>query len=133
MSDFPAGKYRFTLCQSCMKSGKDVKLLNCSLCESQHYCSKKCQTADWPRHKVQCKENREYRQRVQSGLSADQSCALKDYKKWLGNKKSVINHLTASILTADRFKTHSVHFTMEYRPELRVRVRFQLSEQYDVL
>jgi hypothetical protein len=26
----------------------------CSKCESQHYCSKECQTSDWKRHKKEC-------------------------------------------------------------------------------
>jgi hypothetical protein len=120
------------ICQSCLKSGKDLdrKLLNCSGCEAHCYCSKECQIADWPRHKVQCKETRQLRQRVQNELPADQSCALKDYNKWHGSRISSLACLAVNILTKDRFKTHCVHLTVEYRPELRV--RFQLSQQYDV-
>jgi hypothetical protein len=140
MSAFPdagaaaAGKRakKLLMCQSCMKSGKDLdgKLLKCSGCEASYYCSKECQIADWPRHKVHCKAHRQYEQLDQSGLSADQSHALEDYHKWMGSRRSSLNCLAMSILTVDRFKTHCVHLTMEYRPELRV--RFQLSEQYDV-
>jgi hypothetical protein len=140
MSAFPdagaaaAGKRakKLLMCQSCMKSGKDLdgKLLKCSGCEASYYCSKECQIADWPRHKVHCKAHRQYEQLDQSGLSADQSHALEDYNKWMGSRKGSLNCLTMRILTKDRFKTHCVHLTVEYRPELRV--RFQLSEQYDV-
>jgi hypothetical protein len=80
---------------------------------------------------VRCKATRQSKKLVQSGLSADQSHALKDYNKWIGSRRGSLNTLASSILTKDRFKTHFVHLTMEYRPELRV--RFQLSEQYDVL
>jgi hypothetical protein len=58
----------------------------------------------------------------------NQSCALKDYSKWQGSRRSMLTFL--GILTKDRFKTHFVHLTTEYRPELRV--CFQVSEQYDV-
>jgi hypothetical protein len=124
------GGANFHMCPICLKSGKDVKLKNCSLCESHYYCSKECQTAHWPQHKVTCKANRQARQLIQSGLPPDQSNVLKDYKKWEGSRRGLINSLTSSILTVDRYKTHFVHLTVEYRPELRV--RFQLSEQYDV-
>jgi hypothetical protein len=139
MSAFPdadtaarKGAQKLKTCQSCMKSSKDLdgKLLNCSGCEQQYYCSKECQIADWPQHKVQCKATRQCKQLIQSGLSADQSHALEDYHKWMGSQIGLLTSLTADILTADRYKTNFVHWTTEYRPELRV--RFQLSEQYDV-
>jgi hypothetical protein len=134
MSDADAAGKRakkLLMCESCMKSGKDLdgKLLKCSGCLTL-YCSKECQLADWPRHKVRCKAIQQLKQLIQSGLSADQSHALEDYNKWMGSRRSSLNCLAKSILPVDRFKTHFVHLTMEYRPELRV--RFQVSEQYDV-
>lgn len=37
------------------ETNSDQKLLNCSACRSQSYCSSDCQRRDWPNHKVQCK------------------------------------------------------------------------------
>ena len=47
-------KQRF--CALCGTSkGKDgADLLKCGQCKLVYYCSKDCQTADWPRHKVGC-------------------------------------------------------------------------------
>jgi hypothetical protein len=33
-----------------------IELLKCSKCHTKGYCSKACQTSDWPKHKLVCKE-----------------------------------------------------------------------------
>ena len=33
----------------------NAKLLLCTICRQASYCSKECQRADWPKHKVECK------------------------------------------------------------------------------
>jgi hypothetical protein len=112
MSAFPdayaagRGATKLQMCQSCMKTSEDLdrKLLNCSGCQQHYYCSKECQIADWPKHKARCKENQQQMQLIQSGLSADQPHALKDYNKWMGSLRRNLTDLTASILTEDRFK-----------------------------
>lgn len=43
------------VCRKCNKCGKqEIKLLVCAKCKVTRYCSRKCQTADWPDHKHQC-------------------------------------------------------------------------------
>lgn len=39
-------------CYMCKRTGK---LLTCKRCQSIRYCSKECQTTDWPRHRPVCK------------------------------------------------------------------------------
>jgi hypothetical protein len=41
-------------CAKCKKSAKKVKLLVCSRCKIEHYCSRECQNASWPAHKRVC-------------------------------------------------------------------------------
>ena len=43
-------------CQSCGKPGRWKK---CGLCRSTHYCSVRCQTDDWSKHQLMCKEYRQ--------------------------------------------------------------------------
>lgn len=42
-------------CNHCGKSS-DVKLRTCSQCHDVKYCSKKCQKAEWPKHKLDCQK-----------------------------------------------------------------------------
>jgi len=44
---------RCTNCQKMEKSKKEFQ--KCSRCNLVYYCSKRCQRADWPRHKTICK------------------------------------------------------------------------------
>lgn len=41
------------LCEICDKPGEK----RCTNCRRSYYCSKRCQTTDWPIHKILCKEN----------------------------------------------------------------------------
>ena len=49
----------------CFNCGeRDVKLSRCSRCHSSYYCSKKCQTNDYPYHKVFCLHYKKLNKRV---------------------------------------------------------------------
>ena len=42
------------VCWGCLEEKKRVSLSVCSNCMITQYCSRKCQVADWPRHKTKC-------------------------------------------------------------------------------
>ncbi|KAJ7436288.1 hypothetical protein B0H11DRAFT_2111080 [Mycena galericulata] len=46
------------ICTTCMKSASDLgrPLRHCGKCHIVSYCSKECQTQDWPKHKPTCGE-----------------------------------------------------------------------------
>ena len=46
-------------CNGCLKFDCHMELLQCSACQSVHYCSVQCQKAHWPKHKVLCKAIKE--------------------------------------------------------------------------
>lgn len=41
-------------CRFCQRGTKDI--LHCGRCRGASYCSKQCQTLDWPRHKQHCQK-----------------------------------------------------------------------------
>lgn len=41
-------------CITCKKSPPEVSLQRCARCPKARYCSRVCQTADWPSHKASC-------------------------------------------------------------------------------
>mmetsp|Transcript_15539 Transcript_15539/g.26723 ORF Transcript_15539/g.26723 Transcript_15539/m.26723 type:complete len:377 (-) Transcript_15539:58-1188(-) len=41
-------------CATCCVAGSSADLQVCSRCMTLHYCSRKCQKQDWPRHKQEC-------------------------------------------------------------------------------
>lgn len=42
------------ICYGCVKETERVELSVCSRCMVMQYCSRKCQVAHWPQHKVEC-------------------------------------------------------------------------------
>jgi hypothetical protein len=53
----PPDKFKFNAycCGTCNKGVPEVaELKTCKACRLTHYCSKECQRADWPRHKMMC-------------------------------------------------------------------------------
>ena len=43
------------LCGHCFERKQRNALMVCTACNREQYCSRKCQIADWPRHKESCK------------------------------------------------------------------------------
>jgi hypothetical protein len=51
-------------CFYCNSESLELELMKCSQCKSAHYCSKKCQVADWKAgHKKNCETNKRQRER----------------------------------------------------------------------
>ena len=44
-----------------MISSETTRFLSCSGCRTVHYCSRECQIADWPRHKIMCSSMARYK------------------------------------------------------------------------
>ena len=58
-SAIPCGTIdRKNKCYYCQKNGKNIHLQRCSRCNAIKYCGKECQTADWVRHKKECKPSK---------------------------------------------------------------------------
>lgn len=51
--------------QSCAKSEEAIPFQKCGACERAFYCSKDCQTLDWPRHRQMCKKVKEFNMLIQ--------------------------------------------------------------------
>lgn len=49
---------RVYFCEYCLLEKNTSDLKQCSLCKVDNYCSKECQIADWPKHKIQCNKYR---------------------------------------------------------------------------
>ena len=65
-------------CPTCFK---EADLFMCSRCEDIFYCSRQCQTADWPIHKLLCEKLSRYQQRPRADhiraivFPAERACA----------------------------------------------------------
>ncbi|KAJ7062545.1 hypothetical protein C8F01DRAFT_1368328 [Mycena amicta] len=60
-------------CNHCLVFQRDsgAKLSRCKACSSVLYCSKRCQVADWPSHKAECKHAQREIARVKEGSGID--------------------------------------------------------------
>eukprot|EP01116_Phalansterium_solitarium_P013230 TRINITY_DN3045_c0_g1_i1.p1 TRINITY_DN3045_c0_g1~~TRINITY_DN3045_c0_g1_i1.p1 ORF type:complete len:354 (+),score=20.36 TRINITY_DN3045_c0_g1_i1:644-1705(+) len=50
-------RWRRTVCGNPACATSLAAMKKCSRCETASYCSKECQAADWPRHKLACKKS----------------------------------------------------------------------------
>ena len=71
---------RLRTCAVCYKEA--FKMQKCERCKSTHYCSKSCQSKDWPIHKLSCRPNgREEALRYSDGrLRTCAVCNKEDFK-----------------------------------------------------
>lgn len=111
----PHGKHR--LCMACGKEqgcqqchGMEGKMLRCNQCKAAYYCSKACQVADWPTHKVRCKLLQEDKQRFADSVGTEMATA---YAAWLKRIDSLIaDALTVALFPAPHFlprnRTHGL-------------------------
>ncbi|KAI9001477.1 hypothetical protein BD414DRAFT_432080 [Trametes punicea] len=50
-------KHMMRKCNNCFATAAEKKLMFCTQCKAQTYCSRECQKADWKNHKAACKNN----------------------------------------------------------------------------
>ncbi|OSC96969.1 hypothetical protein PYCCODRAFT_1440668 [Trametes coccinea BRFM310] len=50
-------KHMLRKCNHCFATAAEKKLMFCTQCKAQTYCSRECQKADWKNHKGACKNN----------------------------------------------------------------------------
>ncbi|WIA18639.1 hypothetical protein OEZ85_003345 [Tetradesmus obliquus] len=80
------GDYLHTLCKVCSKERAN----KCAGCGQAAYCSKECQTQDWPSHKALCKQLRQqYQQQQQQGAAGA------DADRGIGSSPHIVADLTA--------------------------------------
>ncbi|KAF7790060.1 hypothetical protein EIP86_001010 [Pleurotus ostreatoroseus] len=109
-------------CASCGKNKETdgVTLLQCKACGVDFYCSKECQTADWPLHKTKCKVNRESQQR----LAAELPGGVQDFdalRRWSRLHRPALQYLSAQELGIydDPGKGEHTIFFVTVRPRLQ--------------
>ncbi|KAF5325165.1 hypothetical protein D9619_010074 [Psilocybe cf. subviscida] len=79
----------FTQCQNCWKSELDgITLFRCGNCKNKTYCSKACQKAAWPSHKIECKSN----QKVQA-LRPSLQESIKSLQDFTAQMRPTLAHL----------------------------------------
>ena len=84
-------------CQACGRGdGRHGNgLLKCGKCNGAHYCSKECQVAHWPAHRLECKEIQLGRQCFADSVGMEVSTA---YKAWFKRFKLLIAEAAAALL-----------------------------------
>ena len=96
---FQQGSPRWNVywCQACGR-GEGCHgngLLKCGKCRGAHYCSKECQEAHWPTHKLQCKEIQLGQQCFADSVGMEVATA---YKAWINSIKPLVFKVAAALL-----------------------------------
>ncbi|KAF8966122.1 hypothetical protein BDZ97DRAFT_1756822 [Flammula alnicola] len=74
-----------TSCERCLPPGQLLK--TCASCKTVRYCSKACQKAHWPEHKICCRTNSAVRN-VRKSLGDEVEAKHKSFVKWCDNARS---------------------------------------------
>ena len=88
-------------CLACGQAGNNeegkklVKLLKCSKCNMTYYCSKECQVAGWPAHKLQCRELQLNKQGLVNSVGEDMATA---YRAWIKRIKPLLCNVAVAVL-----------------------------------
>ncbi|KAF8659834.1 hypothetical protein AX16_001719 [Volvariella volvacea WC 439] len=92
------------LCRTCERREPDVKLSRCSGCKYMWYCSKECQTTNWPLHKVACREMAEENRRIEKLKQEDPEAGQReeDWAQWRTSSHSFNLEAEASALQLHR-------------------------------
>ncbi|KAJ7150682.1 hypothetical protein C8R46DRAFT_1305323 [Mycena filopes] len=85
-------------CGNCFQSQRShaSKLSRCARCVHVSYCSKKCQTADWPQHKQACKYLAAERRQIEeaSGLPTP----MQDFHEWVAYYNAPLQNCAVAIM-----------------------------------
>jgi len=108
----------FDRCSLCLEKVGKVNLKLCSHCRMVRYCSKDCQKAAWPTHKLRCKTGNAYLE----ALAQDKKTKALNasFTKWLNCWRATIQNVSLSALDLanhphDRLATHCVYIEVERR------------------
>jgi len=110
----------------------DQKLLSCSGCGRVRYCSKKCQLAHWPEHKVLCKLNRQAAQSAKT-REPDGGRAVHEFGRWVQLNNPVFTvalyHALELEADPDAYKTRGVVVQFASKPN---RLNYPMHQRYNV-
>lgn len=76
----------FFTCMRCKKEGNWHK---CEGCKITHYCSKECQTKDWPRHKASCRLKRKADLSLKNRCAGRLAAIIHEFK-WIFMKECIL-------------------------------------------
>ncbi|TCD61254.1 hypothetical protein EIP91_008703 [Steccherinum ochraceum] len=108
-------------CNRCGDQGPEVKLSWCTQCKQVYYCSKACQQAHWPEHKVYCRGIATYSAEANERGELQSSKIMAEFRQWNTNYGHYANHealLCSMKMQEDvnRGRTHVVVRILEHLP-----------------